>query len=133
MNTIIDKLAFICLKDKKILMALTRGKDVYYIPGGKREAGESDVTALKREVMEELSVQLKPETITFYGVFEAQAHGKPPGTSVRMTCYVAEYEGILMPGNEIQSISYYSYAQRSLIGPVDKLIFDDLYTKKLLN
>ena len=33
----IDKIAFIYLKDKKILSTLSKGKDAYYIPGGKRD------------------------------------------------------------------------------------------------
>lgn len=54
----IDKLAFIYLQDRKLLVTLSRGKDVWYIPGGKREAGETDEQALTREVKEELDVDL---------------------------------------------------------------------------
>ena len=32
----IDKIAFIYVKDGKILSTLSKGKDTYYIPGGKR-------------------------------------------------------------------------------------------------
>ena len=49
---IIDKLAWVYLKDGKILMTRSRGKDVCYIGGGKREQGESDEAALMREVEE---------------------------------------------------------------------------------
>ena len=87
----IDKLAFLYIKDKKILATMSKGKDTWYLPGGKREAGESDTQALIREVKEELSVDLEEPTIKFYGTFEAQAHGKPEGTIVRMTCYTAEF------------------------------------------
>ena len=40
--TPIDKIAWIRLEDGKILSTRSRGKDVYYIPGGKREPGETD-------------------------------------------------------------------------------------------
>ncbi len=76
MQNHIDKLAYIYLKDGKILVALSRGKDKWYVPGGKREPGESDRETLTREVKEELSVNLIPETIKYYGSFEEQAHGK---------------------------------------------------------
>jgi 8-oxo-dGTP diphosphatase len=59
----IDKLAWCCIKDKRLLGARSKGKNIYYIPGGKREEGESDHEALIREIKEELSVDLKPETI----------------------------------------------------------------------
>lgn len=42
----IDKLAFIDLKNKKLLSTLSKGKDKWYIPGGKREDGETDEQAL---------------------------------------------------------------------------------------
>ena len=54
---IIDKLAWIELKDKSILSTKSYGKDKYYIPGGKREIGETDEQALIREINEELSVK----------------------------------------------------------------------------
>ena len=40
--TLIDKIAWIRLEDGKVLSKRSRGKDVYYLPGGKREPGETD-------------------------------------------------------------------------------------------
>ena len=131
-NSYIDKLAFLHFVDKQLLMTLSRGKDTYYIPGGKREEGESDVEALIREVREELTVSLDPQSIKHYGTFTAQAHGKPVGVLVRMTCYTASFSGDLQPSAEIQDLAYYTYAQRDIVGPVDQLIFDDLHEKGLL-
>lgn len=131
--TFIDKLAFIEIKDKQILMTLSKGKDTYYIPGGKREGSETDMEALVREVKEELSVDINLDSTKLYGIFEAQAHGKPLGTIVRMTCYTASYSGTLQPSSEIQDIAYYTYAQRDIVGPVDQIIFDDLHQKDLID
>ena len=128
----IDKLAFIELVDKKILITLSKGKDTWYIPGGKREGNETDVEALTREVKEELNVDLIQPSIEKYGVFEAQAHGKPEGTIVRMTCYTAKYTGNPRPSSEIEKIDYFSYDQKHLTSPVDHLIFDDLKKKDLI-
>lgn len=128
----IDKLAYIYIKDKEILMSLSRGKDTYYIPGGKREGDETDKEALIREVKEELTVDLIPATIEHYGTFTAQAHGKPEGVKVRMICYTASFTGEFKPWREIQDIAYYTYAQRDIVGPVDQLIFDDLKKKGLI-
>ncbi len=132
MTTYIDKLAFVYIKDKKVLVTLSKGKDTWYIPGGKREPGESDEQALIREVKEELMVDLIPETIKNYGVFEAQAHGKPEGTMVRMTCYTAEFTGNLVPSAEIEKFDFFTFAQKSLTSAVDHLIFDDLKRKELI-
>jgi len=110
----------------------SRGKDKWYIPGGKRKPGETDHEALIREVKEELTVDLIPQTIKLYGAFEAQAHGKPEGTLVRMTCYTAKFQGNLTPSQEIATLDFFSYSQKYLTAPVDYLIFDNLYQKNLL-
>lgn len=125
----IDKLAYIYLKDGKVLSTLSKGKDTWYIPGGKREGNETDYQALMREVEEELTVKLRPETIKHYGTFEAQAHGKPEGTVVRMTCYEAEFDGELRPSSEIERMAFVDYAWKENSSPVDGLIFDDLKRK----
>lgn len=129
---LIDKLAWIHLKDRKIVMTLSRGKDKWYIPGGKREKGESDLEALIREVREELSVEINPQTAKLYGVFEAQAHGKQEGVIVRMTCYTGDYIGELKANAEIEKFDYFTYDMHTLSGIVDKIIFDDLKAKGLL-
>ena len=132
-KTYIDKLAFIELKDRKILETQSYGKDKWYIPGGKREAGETDQAALIREVKEELLVDIILETITHYGTFEAQAHGKPEGTMVRMACYTAKYTGELKPSAEVEKMDWFDYSKRDSVSPVDQLIFDDLKAKNLID
>jgi len=124
--TIIDKIAWIRLEDGAILSSRSRGKDVYYLPGGKREPGESDIDTLVREIREELSVAIVPDTVEHVGIFHAQAHGNPEGTTVRMTCYSADYRGVLQPDNEIEEIVWLTYADRHRVAPVDQIIFDHL-------
>lgn len=131
-KTYIDKLAYIYVVDKKLLVTLSKGKDTWYIPGGKREEGESDTEALVREVEEELSVKLLVESIEKYGVFEAQAHGKPGGTMVRMSCYLGRFEGDLKPVAEIEKLDYFDYSRKLETSLVDHLIFDDLKEKGLI-
>ena len=131
--TYIDKLALIEIRDRKILETKSRGKDTWYIPGGKRESGEGDAEALIREIKEELGVAIDPATIVHYGTFEAQAHGKPEGTIVRMTCYQAKFAGELTPSAEVEIMEWFDYSKKSLTSPVDHLIFDDLKAKNLID
>lgn len=132
-KTFIDKLAFIEIKDRKILVTLSHGKDTWYIPGGKRKGNETDLEGLAREVKEELMVDIIPSTVKKYGVFEAQAHGKPEGTVVRMTCYMVKINGILTPSSEIDKLDWFVHSQKHLCSPVDNLIFDDLKSKNLID
>ena len=129
---VIDKVAFLYLQDGKILSTRSKGKDKYYIPGGKREQGESDIETLVREVKEELSVDIVESSAKLYGVFEAQAHGKAEGVIVKMTCYTAEYTGELKADSEIAEIVWLTMADIESVSPVDKLIFADLHEKGLL-
>ncbi|WP_245736421.1 NUDIX hydrolase [Micromonospora pattaloongensis] len=115
------------LENGAILSSRSRGKDVYYLPGGKREAGESDIQTLTREIREELGVMIAADTVEHAGTFEAQAHGHPDGTLVRMTCYTADYRGTLRPDNEIEEIVWLTYADRHRVSPVDQVIFDHLH------
>lgn len=128
----IDKLAWIEIQDKKILSTRSYGKDKYYIPGGKREAGETDAEALVREIREELTVALAPETLALVGIFEAQAHGHPPGTLVKMTCYTSAYTGTLAPAAEIEDLMWLTYADMDKISHVDILIFNYLKERDLI-
>lgn len=114
-------------------MTLSRGKDVWYIPGGKREEGESDSEALAREVKEELNVEIDKNALEFIGKYEAQAHGKPEGTMVRITCYTASFTGNLFPQNEIEKYEYFTYEMRDLSSLVDHLLFDDLKQRGLID
>jgi 8-oxo-dGTP diphosphatase len=128
----IDKLAWIEIQDNRVLLTKSYGKDKYYIPGGKREQGESDEQALSREIEEELTVLIDTKTLQFIGIFEAQAHGQPAGVIVRMTCYAGEYRGEIQASAEIEQIKWFIYAERDQLVGVDKLIFDYLKEQELL-
>ncbi len=132
-DQIIDKLAWIHIVDGKILSTRSKGKTKYYIPGGKREASETDAQALSREIKEELSVELELPTLNFIGIFEAQADGHKPGILVRMTCYSANYRGTLLPDSEIEEMVWLNYSDIDKVAAVDVLIFDFLKASGMLS
>jgi 8-oxo-dGTP pyrophosphatase MutT (NUDIX family) len=126
LSMLIDTVAWVRIEGGRILCARPRGKEIFYIPGGKREGAESDLETLVREIKEELTVLLDPETVAHVGTYEAGAPGLPEGTVVRMSCYTGEYRGTLAPSSEIDEMAWFSYADRDLVPPVDQLLFDDL-------
>lgn len=128
----IDKIAWIYIEDKKVLCTRSKGKEKYYSPGGKREQGETDEETLIREVKEEVSVDIKKDTIQYYGTFEAQADGKEEGVIVKMTCYTAEYKGNLQPSSEVEEINFLNTSDMNKISLAGKLIFEDLKKKGLI-
>jgi 8-oxo-dGTP diphosphatase len=131
-KTEIDKIAFIEIQNGKIVSTKSKGKTKYYIPGGKREQGESDEQTLIREIVEELSVTIIPNTATYIGTFSAQSDGSKEGIQVIMTCYTAKYTGHLKANSEIEEIKWLNYSNLDIISEVDKKIFKFLYEKGAL-
>lgn len=131
-SSLIDKVAWVRIENGRVLCACSKGKDSYFLPGGKREPGETDQETLRREIDEELSVQVKPDTVAYFGTFEAQAHGKAEGTIVKMTCYTADYEGTLTPASEIGEIAWLTYADRDRVSAVVQIIFDHLHERNVI-
>lgn len=132
MSKEIDKLAWLYLQDQQLLGARSQGKAIYYIPGGKREAGESDEVALSRELKEELSIDLIPATITYVATFTAQADGKPAGMMVKLTCYQAEFQGAITASAEIAEVRWLRHQDQATCSPVTQLVLDWLKEKGMI-
>jgi 8-oxo-dGTP pyrophosphatase MutT (NUDIX family) len=127
---VIDKVAWLHIENGRVLVARSHGKDTFYVPGGKREPGESDVETLVREIREELSVDVTGAELI--GVFEAQAHGRAEGETVRMTCYAASFARELKPASEIAELAWFTAADADRVSPVTRIIFSHLESTGLL-
>jgi 8-oxo-dGTP pyrophosphatase MutT (NUDIX family) len=128
----IDNVALVHIRDRRVLVARSRGKDRWYLPGGKREPGESDEETLRREIREELSVEIQPGTLRHVGTYEGEAHGQPSGSVVRMACYTALWSGQLEPGREIEQLDLLGFDDRAQAAPLVQDILQDLKTRRLL-
>ena len=102
------------------------------MPGGKREAGESDWAALSREVQEELSVTLVQPTLTETLTIVESAHGYSPSTQVRMKCFQADYVGELNPAAEIEAITWLSHIDWNQCAPAAQRVLEYLYAQQLI-
>lgn len=129
----IDKLGWICIKDRKVLSARSKTAELFFVPGGKREPGESDEQALCREIEEELAVALVPTSLKYLEVFEAQAHGKPEGVMVRITCYTGDYVGEVKPTSEIAELAWFDSSDKAKISLITVIIFDWLKQRDLID
>ena len=117
----IDKLAWIYIKDRKVLFVRSHNSDVPYCPGGKRDEGESDTQALVREIKEELNVDLIESSIQYFETFTAQAHGKPEGVMVQITSYTADFKGTLEASSEIAEMQWVDSKDLHSSSPLYKL------------
>lgn len=95
----IDKVGGIILNDKKILVQRKKNNRIEcIIPGGKRENNETDFETLKRELREELNVELI--NAEFIGGYDdiAVFSNKP----IHVQTYIATIKGKIKCNNEIK-------------------------------
>jgi 8-oxo-dGTP diphosphatase len=102
----IDKVGLLTIRDGKVLLCRKkRGTQLLILPGGKREAGESSLECLARELREELgdAVAAMPELL---GVYTHAAAGDP-GKNVRIELYRAELMGEARAQSEIGELVWF--------------------------
>ena len=84
----------------RVLLVRKRGTKAFMQPGGKLDAGEDDITALSREISEELGCVLDPESVLPLGAFDAVAANEP-GFRVKANLYHVDVAGEILPSREI--------------------------------
>ncbi len=85
----------------RLLLVRKRGTVAFMQPGGKRDAGESDVAALAREIDEELGCRVVAGSARSLGLFDAPAANEP-GFRVSAAVYAVDVEGPVRPRAEIE-------------------------------
>ncbi len=125
-DDLIDKLAWVEVKDSKLLCVRSKGKKLFYLPGGKREVGESDPQALIREIREELGVELVPDSMNLIGSFEAPADSQLSSVLVRLRCYTANYTGALQPQSEIEEMAWIAFTEQHKASVATQTVFQHL-------
>lgn len=97
------KIAGVIIKNKKLLMVRKYGEPHFIMPGGKIINRETKEQTLKRELKEELNVNLK--SMRFFAIKEA-VHFQDKNKIVKMEMYFAEIEGEPKATSEINEIRW---------------------------
>lgn len=96
----------------RLLLAFSKHKLAWYLPGGKVDEGETALAALCRECWEELGCRLKPNDVQYYRHISAPAYGEPKHTVMEQECFMANWQGDLpQPQAEIGAVRYFSWAE----------------------
>lgn len=103
----IHKAAGIIIKDRKLLIERSYGKDVFMAPGGKLEPGETPRQAVIRELKEEFQLDIHDQDIEEFGTFYAEAAGSHnAGKQLRMDVFMVNTFGDVKPDSEVEEIRW---------------------------
>ena len=87
----------------RVLLVRKRGTSAFMQPGGKPDAGEDNLTALARELHEELGCRVHPDSAQSLGAFECVAANEP-GFRVHASVYSIEVDGANEARAEIDEV-----------------------------
>lgn len=97
--------AVIANEQGEVLLVRKQGTSVFIQPGGKLEAGETPLSALARELHEELGVELDATMTCPLGGFEDDAVHEP-GQRVHAQAYACTVRGTPSPQAEIEELAW---------------------------
>ena len=98
----------LAISNKKLLLAYSKNKQCFYLPGGKIDNGETTKAALCREIAEELNVSLKEHDLEYYTHITAPAYGEENGMIMEQDCFFINEEIKAKPSAEIGEVRYFS-------------------------
>lgn len=100
----IHKAGGVLIKDRKFLISRSKGKNFFVAPGGKIESGETSEEALKRELKEELTIEIALGDLEKLETFYAPAAGQENRYLQMDVFIVNRWRGEIRPNSEIEEI-----------------------------
>lgn len=101
------KYALCIIRDSRLLVVKERDMELYLMPGGTPEAGESYAETLRRELKEELNIELDSGSLQHLGAFEDVAAGREDAR-VHIELYTGDFSGEISPCSEVERLVWFS-------------------------
>ena len=98
----------VVIKNRKLLLAFSKNKQAFYLPGGKTDGGETTKQGLVREINEELNILLHEEDLKYYTHITAAAFGETNGVIMEQDCFLCELREAPIPAAEIGALEYFT-------------------------
>ena len=119
--------------DGRTLLVRKRGTQAFMQPGGKIEAHEQPLTALARELEEELALTIDPASAIYVGHFSAPAVNEP-GFEVQAQLFLLHIEQTVAPAAEIEEVQWIDpYTDGGLLlAPLTRDVILPFYRTRLL-
>jgi 8-oxo-dGTP pyrophosphatase MutT (NUDIX family) len=112
------------VKDNHVLLVRARNNSVWYLPGGKIDAGEEPEQALCRELYEELGIQLLPEQLSYTTTVTGPSHDGLD--QVTLICFGSEFIGSVKAAAEISEVAWVAVTERILMAPALISLFEGM-------
>jgi 8-oxo-dGTP pyrophosphatase MutT (NUDIX family) len=124
------------INNRKLLMAFSRNKQCFYLPGGKLSNGETPEQALCRESAEELQVEIEPGNLRYFTHISAPAYGEANGIIMEQDCFLLTTSINPSPSVEIAELKYFSldeYVGMPQTAPGAVMILEQLQAAGLID
>lgn len=124
------------IENRKLLLAYSRNKQCFYLPGGKIDPGETAAEALCREIAEEMNVHLAPSDLTWYSHISAPAYGESEGVMMEQECFLVNKQVQPMAAAEIGELRYFTlsdYLRETNTAPGAVMVLQQLQSKGLID
>lgn len=135
-NKALPTAGLVVVKGDKLLLAYSKNKKAWYLPGGKIDDGESSLETLQREIFEELNIVLNSERLKYYCHITAPAYGEEPPIIMEQDCFLYQLNEKIEPKNEIGEVRFFDimmYQSEPAQVPGVLLVFDKLIKDKVLH
>jgi 8-oxo-dGTP pyrophosphatase MutT (NUDIX family) len=108
------------VRDRRVLMVTARGRDVFYMPGGKIDPGETAHDAAVREAHEEVSIELDAASVAELFTVTVQAHGEPDGRLVEMRVFAGSTPDEPVASAEVDAVHWVTTADAHRCPPAGR-------------
>ena len=107
-NLVLHTAGLLLIRDRRLLLAYSRNKQCFYLPGGKISESETAAEGLCREIAEELNVIINPEELHFYAHITAPAFGEAVGVIMEQDCFRMLKPVQPVAAAEIEELRYFN-------------------------
>jgi len=96
------------IQNRKLLLAYSRNKKCFYLPGGKIDEGETAAMALCREIAEEMNITIDQDELKYHTHITAPAYGEEDGIIMEQDCFFLHRNVAPQASAEIGELKYFS-------------------------